>query len=402
MKIAIDATPVGVQTNDKAGVYRYIKQLLEGLAEIASGHEFRHEFRLVFNFCKRQHLPYFEVARREYEARGFEVVRARYPGALWMRGWVPAEMAAGRVDIFHGLYDFVPPGLRARPVVTIHDLRYVSLDEVLEPAVARLVQSAPEIAADYQQRQTFFAQQRRIIGAVAHRAGVIITPSTFSKEAIVDALGVSPDKVRVVPHGVARGLDEQLSERALQGALHELGIAHPFLLCVGKLDPLKNVDLLLRAFAQVARIPDLTLVLAGPGGWYEPTLKARARALGIAERVHFLGHVSDAELKALYRGAVMMAFPSLFEGFGLPVLEAMAMGCPVVCSDRCSLPEVAGEAARLVDPAREDAWVDALVEVAGDPALQARMRAAGLARACEFSWQAAARQTVAAYEAVRG
>jgi len=394
MKIALDATPIGVRTSDKGGVYRYISQLIAALQDIAP----QHEFRLLFNFCKSEHVAAFEEARAKYASRGFEIVRGRIPAALWMRGWVPAELVAGRVDVFHGLYDFVPPVARGAAVVTIHDLRYVSMDGASEPEVRRLILDSPQLQADYRQRVDFFRRQRQIIGRVARRASRIITASEFSRRSIVDALGVPEERIAIVPHGVSEELRLPLPPQVIAEVLQRHAIARPYLLFVGDVDPRENRETLVRAVVTIRRSSDVQLVLAGPSGWYGEVLRQRVEELGLADDVMFLGHVREDDLKALYYGASLMVFPSLFEGFGLPVLEAMACGTPVVCSNHCSLPEVAADAAVLVDPTSESALASAVLEVLADDSLQDRLRRAGLARSREFSWRDTARRTLQVYE----
>jgi alpha-1,3-rhamnosyl/mannosyltransferase len=173
-------------------------------------------------------------------------------------------------------------------------------------------------------------------------------------------------------------------------------------LFVGKMDPLKNVETLLLAFAIIRRDAPLQLVLAGPSGWYGAVLRRRVEELGLGAVVRFLGHVADGDLRVLYQGARVMVFPSLFEGFGLPVLEAMASGTPVVCSSHCSLPEVAGDAALLVDPTAPGELAATVLRVLHDPGLHDRLRRAGLQRSAPFTWRESARRTVAVYEDAAG
>jgi glycosyltransferase involved in cell wall biosynthesis len=398
MRIALDATPIGVRTNDKGGVYRYISQLIAGIAEIAPPHQ----FRLLFNFCRAEHRDAFAAARSAAESRRFEVVRGTIPSALWLRGWVPAELAAGPVDVFHGLYDFVPPVLGGAAVLTIHDLRYVTIDCSAEPHLMRLLDDSPQLLADYRQRLDFFGRQRSIIRGVARRARLIIAPSEFSKRAIVDALGVAAERVRVVPHGVADDLRVPVTAQKADEVLRRYAIARPYLLFVGKMDPLKNVETLLRAFAVIRRDAGVRLVLAGPSGWYGTILLRRAEELGIGADVTFLGHVTDSDLKVLYQCAQVMVFPSLFEGFGLPVLEAMASGTPVVCSNHCSLPEVAVDAAVLVDPCSMEALAAAVLDVVQNRGLREQLHWAGLQRSAAFTWRETARRTVQVYEDAAG
>jgi len=394
MRIVLDATPIGVQTSDKGGVYRYISQLIAAIDEIGPSHQ----FTLLINYCHPRHNTAFEEARRSFDSSRFEVVRGRIPKALWMGGWIPAELVAGPLDVFHGLYDFVPPVVRGASVLTIHDLRYVSMDGSADSEVIRYIKDEPQLLAEYQHRLSFFRQQCTIIRKVARRARLIVTPSEFSKRSIVDILDVPAERVRVIHHGVSDELRRPVPRELLPGILQRFSISEPYLLFVGKLDPLKNLDMLLRAYSIVRRKKGIRLVLAGPSGWYGAVLRQRAEELGIASNVTFTGHITDEELKALYQGASLMIFPSLFEGFGLPVIEAMASGTPVVCSNDWSLPEVADKAALLVDPTSDEAIAEAVLKVLEDKDLYNSLRSAGLRRSEQFTWLEAARKTVLAYE----
>jgi glycosyltransferase involved in cell wall biosynthesis len=178
-----------------------------------------------------------------------------------------------------------------------------------------------------------------------------------------------------------------------------------YILFVGTLEPRKNVQTLLQAFAHMRAEPprpDVSLVIAGGNGWGKENYLASVDALKLRDHVRFTGFVADDHLPDLYRGALLFVYPSLYEGFGLPVLEAMACGTPVITSDRTSLPEVAGDAALLVDPTRPEALAAAMSSVLSDSALHQALRAKGLARARAFTWDAVAQQTLALYRAVGG
>lgn len=394
MRIVLDATPIGVKTSDKGGVYRYISQLISAIDEIAPSHE----FSLLFNYCRSVHDEAFQDVRRTFESGRFKFVRSRIPRALWMRGWIPAELAVGRLDVFHGLYDFVPPVIHGVSVLTIHDLRYVSMDGSADADVMRYINGEPQLLADYQQRLDFFRRQRTIIRSVARRARLIITPSEFARRSIVNMLDVPAERVRVIYHGVSDELRNPVPRERHLSVLQRFSISEPYLLFVGKLDPLKNLDMLLRAYRIIRRNRSIRLVMAGPSGWYGTVLRERVNELNLVADVTFTDFITDEELKVLYQRASLMIFPSLFEGFGLPVIEAMASGTPVVCSNHCSLPEVVGNAALLVDPTSEEAIAKAVLDVLGDMELQNRLRRAGLLRSEQFTWPEAARKTVLAYE----
>ncbi len=178
---------------------------------------------------------------------------------------------------------------------------------------------------------------------------------------------------------------------------HGLGVAQPYLLYVGTIQPRKNLARLLQAYTQLATAGRISsdLVLAGGEGWLAEALLEQARHAGLSNRVHWLGYVPEADLPALYQGAQAFCFPSLFEGFGLPVLEAQAYGVPVMTANNSSLPEIAGDAALLVDPTDVDAIAEAMLRLSQDEALRQRLIAAGHENVKRFSWEKAARETLA-------
>jgi glycosyltransferase involved in cell wall biosynthesis len=199
----------------------------------------------------------------------------------------------------------------------------------------------------------------------------------------------------VVLHGVAERFRPLEDPRLLGSAQARYGIRAPYILAVGTVQPRKNLARLLEAFAQAARAGDAPqLVIAGKRGWLSEGIERRARELGLGERVRFAGYVADADLPALLSGALAFALPSLYEGFGMPVLEAMACGAPVLTSDTSALPEAAGGAALLVDPTDTAAIAAALARLIGEPELRADLRARGLRRAAGATWARCAEETL--------
>jgi glycosyltransferase involved in cell wall biosynthesis len=229
----------------------------------------------------------------------------------------------------------------------------------------------------------YAAYQRRVLPALARRARLVITASAFARDEVVEVLGADPGRTVVVPLGVSERFHPDADPSAARAAF---GLDRPYALTVGSRIARKNVDALERA-ADVLSREGIDLVAAGSGRGY-----MRAGASPVRE----LGYVGQELLPGLYAGAAAFVLPSLHEGFGLPVLEAMASGVPVVASDRGSLPEVCGGAALLVDPLDADAIADALLTAAGD----ARLCDAGLARARSFTWERTARETDALIEAL--
>jgi glycosyltransferase involved in cell wall biosynthesis len=237
--------------------------------------------------------------------------------------------------------------------------------------------------------------------AVLPKINNIITISQQSKQDIMHYLRPSQERIRVIPYGVAAKF-QPIPEKEARAHLQErLQISQRYVLYVGALTERKNIQRTLQAFARIApTLPDISFVLTGPRSWKPTMIETLIAELGIQERVFWTGPLTDTDLPALYSAAELFVFPSLYEGFGLPVLEAMACGAPVVTSNTSSLPEVAGVAAIQVDPYNIDALAAAMQRVLTDPHLAAEMRQKGLSQAQKFSWQRAAQATLAVYEEV--
>ncbi len=317
-----------------------------------------------------------------------------WPGRLATRAWVelrrprlPAQVVA-ELDLVHATSAAVPPA-RGRPlVVTVHDVAFRHFPEAY-PASGR----------------HFHERATRI--AVAEAARVLV-PSSSTARDLADLYGLEPERVTVTPLG-ADPPPERPDSGPARRLLERLGVRGPFLLAVGTLEPRKNLPRLVAAFAEAAAdLPEHHLVVVGPTGWGKalagPLPAAPradgARADGAPARVVLAGHVEDAVLQGLYAAADGLAYPSLYEGFGLPVLEAMARGLPVLTGDRSSLPEVAGGAALLVDPTDVPAIAKGMIELLSNHALRERLAADGRRRAAPFTWKATAAATWAAYEEV--
>jgi glycosyltransferase involved in cell wall biosynthesis len=305
---------------------------------------------------------------------------ARRPARLaWEQTRGPALAAHVRPDVWHGPHYTMPLRATAPCVVTIHDLTFFDHPEWHERS-----------------KVVFF---RRMIRAAARRATLLVCVSEYTADRL-RAL-VEPDAdIVVVHHGVDH--DRFIAtgdETADLAALAAHGIAPPYIAFASTIQPRKNVPTLVRAFARVAASrPDLRLVLAGSDGWGAREALEAITASGVATRVIRPGYLRDATIAALFRRAAVVAYPSLEEGFGLPALEGLACGAPVVTSEGSALAEVVDAAALLVPPDDADALADALGRVLDEPGLAARLRAAGPVRAADFTWAACVDRHVDAYE----
>jgi glycosyltransferase involved in cell wall biosynthesis len=309
---------------------------------------------------------------------------ARLPGLLTLGHVIlPALALRYRLDILHDPSAVTPLMFGAggaRVVSTVHDVIPVSY-----PGYSSTVDELI---------------YRRWLPHRLPRNQCVITDSQHSKQDIVRYMHVSPEQIQVIMLGV-RDLFRPVASSDADVTLRRFGINFPYVMFLGNLTRRKNIELALRGFAQVApQFPDLHFLLAGPKMFRETPIGSLAEELGISDRIVLPGAVGDADLPALYSSARVFLFPSFYEGFGLPVLEAMACGTPVIASTASSLPEVAGDAALLVDPNNLDEMIAALRRLLSDDVLHAHLRAKGLAQAARFTWGETARQTAAVYRAM--
>ena len=337
MKIALDSTySVGA---DLSGVGVYSREMLDGLARAHPAD--------WFAFCYRPH-------------RFLRSFGERLPDNA-TRFLLGERRAPRSADVFHGLNQRLPHARLRRAVTTFHDL-FVLTGEYSTP--------------DFRRR---FAEQARDAAARSDR---IIAVSHFTARQAIDILGVDPAKVRVVHHGVRVACGT--------AAAREKIILH-----VGAIQRRKNIARLVDAFEKVGS--DWQLVLAGSAGYGAAEIGARIDAARSRERIRMLGYLPAAELANWYKRAMIFAFPSLDEGFGMPVLEAMAAGTPVIASNRAAVPEVAGDAAWLVDPLDTEELADAMVALTRDAERRAELSRRGLERAARFTWGEAVEKTWQVY-----
>jgi glycosyltransferase involved in cell wall biosynthesis len=374
MIIGVDYTAAAWQG---AGIGRYTRELIRAAVELGG------PFRYVLFYAARglpSSSPYLADLRSLCQK--FDHVRAvpialppRLLTIFWQRLRLPlyVELFTGRLDVLHAP-DYALPPTFAPTLLTVHDLTFLVHPDCFEPASQRYLS--------------------RTVPRSLRRASLVLVDSQASRSDLLRLFSVSPERVTVIYPGVDQHFCP-LSTSASEPVRQRLGLPEQFLLFVGTLEPRKNLVRLLEALQRVPDVPDL--VIAGRKGWLYEEIFATVERLEMQDQVRFLDFVDDADLPALYNLASAFVYPSLYEGFGLPVAEALACGTPVVTSAVASLPEVAGDAAILVDPLDTAGIAEGIRQ-----ALQQanRLRHAGPLQGQRFGWQPSARALLDCYRMV--
>ncbi len=378
MRIAVDYTAAARQGG---GIGRYTRELIGALlaaddqdafvlmaASAGLGERWAAEQARLRALATSQQLTFRSLPLTDdWMARIWQ--RLRLP--------LPAELITGPVDWFYSP-DFVLPPLRTstRALLTVHDLSFLRHPDTFPPPLLHyLKQAVPRSVA---------------------RADHILADSDATRDDLLTLLNVSPRRVTTLYSGVSPDFDTVVTENERARLQARYGIGNrPFILTVGTVQPRKNYVRLIEACDPIAEARPLDLIIVGQPAWLAAPILAAADA---RPYVHRLGFVADGDLPALYRQADVFAFPSLYEGFGLPPLEAMACGTPVIASTSSSVPEVVGDAGLLVDPLDVPGWTDALRQLLDDDPLRTRLRKRGLHRAADFTWTKTAQAWLATLE----
>ncbi len=361
MKIAFDLRRIG-----NPGIGRYMKCLAESITAQAPEHEY-----LLILPPKSEHLVHAPTAQKLCTGLKYYSCREQFE--------LPQILNRYKVDLLYSPH-FLLPLVRPCPAVaTIHDVIYLACPEDLPSFAGRLY-------------------YRTMMNACSRMATRIVTDSEHSKNEIIGYLHADAAKIEVVYPAVDPFFQSPAEPAQIASARSKFGIDRDYILSVGIYKPRKNHAGLLKAFQLLLKSGIKSqLVIAGPMAEGGPVLRRLAQELGIAQHVIFTGFVTDADLRALYSAARVYVCPSLYEGFGFTVLEAMACGTPVVCSSATSLPEVAGKAALYFDPHNPEEMAAQLRSAFSDDAMRASLIANGRSNLLRFSWEVAARQTLAAY-----
>jgi glycosyltransferase involved in cell wall biosynthesis len=368
MRIGIDCR---LPTYRMGGISQYATQLIQALGQ------------LVVDAGNDE----FTIFHSRKEARSFLPVNESFSRSdLWTpchhryeRQALAIELTRYRLDVFHSP-DFIPPAWgAARRVITVHDLTFLYYPEFLTAESRR-----------------YYSDQ---IGWAVSAADHIIADSEATRADLIKLLGVLPERVTAIHLAASPVHSVDYSVEEVSRTVDEYGVGHGFVLAVGTLEPRKNLPMLLHAYYRLRRDYGLLvpLVLVGGKGWIYDDIFRTIDDLSLTDHVYHLAGVPDVKLAHLYRAAGVLALPSHYEGFGLPALEAMHGGCPVIAGSRGSFPEVVGRAAMLIDPDDVGAWVEALNRVLTDAEFAQELRRAGLVQARKFTWEKTAAATLAVY-----
>ncbi|HOG30434.1 MAG TPA: glycosyltransferase family 1 protein [Vicinamibacterales bacterium] len=359
MRIAID-----VRKLHDFGIGTYVRNLLKYLALLDQDTEY-------FPLCRPQDAEALAALGPNFKP----VPVASKPYSVSEQIVLPARLVPRRVDLLHEPHYVLPPLVPCRAVVTVHDCIHLMFPQYLPNRMA-------------------YAYARGSLWAATRRAERIFTVSETSKADILRYCDVPADRIVVVYNAIDDRFSVAPSDEAIRRARERYQLDGPFALYVGNIKPHKNIERLVDAFALVRRdgFERIELLIIGDRISKFPRLRRAVDRHKLHKHVRFLGFVPDDTLAALYRLATLFVFPSLYEGFGLPPLEAMASGTPVVTSNRSSLPEVVGDAAVLVDPYSAPSIAEGIRRVLADASLRRALSERGLARARQFSWEASVRR----------
>ena len=381
MHIALNAQLLNLsQSYRSAGVSNYCLRLLEQLGALASAAP---AARAAVRLCAFVHAPTLALP-------GIQLHQTRLPvhqplvRILWEQSLFPRALQQQQADLVHGLVNVLPLATNVPGIVTVHDLSFLRMPD------------------KFQQAKRWYLTQ--LCRASVTKARHVIAVSRQTADDLGHFWGIDPCKISVIYNGV--GAEFTPAPRAAVEAFRQQrGLPARFFLYLGTLEPRKNLPVLIRAFARwraetTAAHHEVKLVIAGAKGWFYEQIFALVTELQLADVILFPGFVPVAELPDWYRAAELFIYPSLFEGFGLPVLEAMACGVPVVCSDTGSLTEVAGDCALTFPATEEAALVVLLHQLADDALLRQALSDAGLRHVQQFSWQRTAQETFDLYRHV--
>ena len=374
--VGIDYTAAHEQS---AGIGRLVRDLTTHLA----AYDTETRYRLFIGGAQKSKLPAPLGSNFSWHPTRFS---PRWLARIWQKArfYMPVETFTGRLDLFHATDFTLPPTLPGcKTIVTVHDLSYVKAPQTAHPAQK--------------------AYLDRAVPYSVKRATHVIADSQATKDDLIEVYNTPADKISVVLSGVNPTYRPISDAEQLATVRQRYNIPPdvPYIFSIGTVQPRKNYERAIEALQRMGNAyRDVHYVVAGGKGWLENPIYESIQASGLAERVHFVGFVDDADVSALYSGAILTWYVSLYEGFGFPVLESMACGTPVITSNVSSIPEVAGDAAIMVSPTDVDAIVDAMQRVLDNSDLRDQMRDQGFQQIKRFSWENSAEILHAIYAQV--
>lgn len=370
--IGIDYTPAYEQGG---GIGRLVRDLAAALARLDT----ETDYRMFIAGASASRLPRPLAPNFRWKATS---ISPKWFARIWHRARLPlpVETFTGKVDLFHATDFVLPPTYPAtKTILTVHDLSFVRVPDAASPALKRYLDE--------------------VVPRSVSKAEHIIADSQATKDDLVSLYAVKEEKVTVLLSGIDSRYAPEKSLNSILTIRTKYKIEKsPYLFTIGTIQPRKNFSRVIQALKLLRDSGyDLDLVIAGGKGWLEDEMYKTLDATKLHEHVHLIGFAAEEDLPALYTGAEAVVFPSLYEGFGFPVLEGMACGTPVITSNVSSLPEVAGKAAIMVNPYEVEAIADAIRRVLDDSALKASMIEKGFAQAAKFTWENSARQLLQIY-----
>lgn len=375
MRIGVDITAAVTQGG---GIGRYTRELIYALVRADKENEY-----CLFSAKQPAVLPVPDpIPTGENIDYHQAPLGERWLYRLWyrLRLPLPVQLVTGQIDLFHSP-DFVLPPVRGDvpTILTVHDLSFIHYPNTFTPALVNYLNG--------------------VVPWSVERATHILADSQATKEDLTNIWNVPAEKVTVLYSGVSGRFRPVTDKKQLAAVRKKYDIGDkPYLVSVSTLQPRKNFQMLIQAFKPVAKQQPHNLIIAGGKGWLYEEMLAEVEKQRLEGRVKFIGFVADSDLPSLYSEASLMVFPSLYEGFGLPLLEAMACGVPVLTSNASCLPEVAGEAAVLLSPTDQAAWSQTMNELLSNSGQRAKLVAAGFLQARKFTWKKAAGQLLEIYQ----
>jgi glycosyltransferase involved in cell wall biosynthesis len=369
MRIGLDGYPL---VSPKTGVAHYTFELAQELARLAP----EHSFDLIAPAAYPPEV--LEQLEQIPNVRAISVKTNLITRRWWAIG-LPAYVRRAGLDLFHGTNYEVPLRNRDRNILTVHDLSVFSYPNTHDRRIA--------------------ARARRRLPIMLRSAARVITPTEAVKRELLERFRMNPDMVAVTPEAPRKTFQPMPVGETVE-VRRRLGIADDFILFVGTIEPRKNLLTLVRAFAELLRDTEHQpqLVIAGPKGWLTAEFDRALAEANFGDRLRIIGYVGDDDLRALYSSCKAFVFPSLYEGFGLPPLEAMACGAPVIASRIAAHVETLGAHAHLVEPADERAWTKVIAALIENQKERNRLSQSGIEHATQFSWEKTARLTLSIYD----